>query len=354
MISKEQTKKALLVQCKKYPKLEPTDIFKFIFQSSFGCEHMVSGESDVIGYIKKELSESEMCGEALVEALDGDYSRVGLSYLKNGLSAEILGKLFIMSAKKEQDGEVKLKEKLEVAENMARDGLLPFSTNEFLTALSCWREKGCPAVHHSDTFRKAYHPSYRVISNSFVPFLPVFARLDTELKKGKVHVAIDGGAASGKSTFADILEKLYGCQVFHMDDFFLRPEQRTPERFAETGGNVDRERFLSEVLVPLKNTGKVNYRKLNCADFTLTEPITVKVGRLTVTEGSYSMHPDLAKYYDLSVFLEVSENLQRKRITARNSPFFAKRFFDEWIPMENRYFEGMNVKNRCDVAVYIG
>ena len=66
------------------------------------------------------------------------------------------------------------------------------------------------------------------------------------------------------------------------------------------------------------------------------------------------MHPDLAKYYDLSVFLEVSENLQRERILTRNSAEFAKRFFNEWIPMENRYFEGMNVKNRCDVAVYIG
>ena len=34
-----------------------------------------------------------------------------------------------------------------------------------------------------------------------------------------------------------------------MDDFFLRPEQRRPERFAEPGGNVDRERFAAEVLV---------------------------------------------------------------------------------------------------------
>ena len=135
MISKEQTKKALLVQCKKYPKLEPTDIFKFIFQSSFGCEHMVSGESDVIGYIKKELSESEMCGEALVEALDGDYSRVGLSYLKNGLSAEILGKLFIMSAKKEQDGEVKLKEKL--TQSLKKLHFRRYSRFTYITSAPC-------------------------------------------------------------------------------------------------------------------------------------------------------------------------------------------------------------------------
>lgn len=32
------------------------------------------------------------------------------------------------------------------------------------------------------------------------------------------------------------------------DDFFLRPEQRTPERLAEPGGNLDRERMKSEVI----------------------------------------------------------------------------------------------------------
>ena len=37
-----------------------------------------------------------------------------------------------------------------------------------------------------------------------------------------------------------------------MDDFFLRPEQRTKMRLAEIGGNVDYERFYREVLIPLK------------------------------------------------------------------------------------------------------
>ena len=36
-----------------------------------------------------------------------------------------------------------------------------------------------------------------------------------------------------------------------MDDFFLRPQQRTKERLAEAGGNIDRERFLQEVAVLL-------------------------------------------------------------------------------------------------------
>ena len=78
------------------------------------------------------------------------------------------------------------------------------------------------------------------------------ARIETLLaERDCVFVAIDGPCTSGKTTFAAMLNRRFGGNVLHMDDFFLRSEQRTPERFAEPGGNVDRERFETEVLAPL-------------------------------------------------------------------------------------------------------
>ena len=62
-------------------------------------------------------------------------------------------------------------------------------------------------------------------------------------QKDLIIVAIDGKCTSGKTTLASKLEQIYDCNVFHMDDFFLRPEQRTRSRFAGVGGNVDYERF---------------------------------------------------------------------------------------------------------------
>ena len=38
-----------------------------------------------------------------------------------------------------------------------------------------------------------------------------------------------------------------------MDDFFLPPALRTPERRSEPGGNVHYERFLTEVLPNLRS-----------------------------------------------------------------------------------------------------
>ena len=70
-------------------------------------------------------------------------------------------------------------------------------------------------------------------------------------------------------------------------------------------------------------------------------------------EGAYSIHPSLAEYYDFSVFLNVSVNLQKKRILKRNTEAMAQNFFERWIPMEHKYFEEMNVKERCDMVIDI-
>ncbi len=184
-------------------------------------------------------------------------------------------------------------------------------------------------------------------------FLPLLARLDKELSKGRVVLAIDGHCASGKSTLADALKEIYNCIVFRMDDFFLRPEQRTTERLVEPGGNVDRERFEQEVLIPLSKNESVNYRRFDCSSGKIMPPEEIVPAKLVIVEGAYSMHPELSGYYDLSVFLDISEDLQRERILKRNSPELAQRFFDEWIPMENRYFECMNVKERCSFVVVV-
>ena len=163
-------------------------------------------------------------------------------------------------------------------------------------------------------------------------------RIDLLLEqKETVLVAIDGKCTSGKTTLAGQLAELYDCNVFHMDEFFLRPEQRTAERFAEVGGNVDYERFAEEVLTPLALGKPFSYCPFDCGSFALTDPVDVVPKRLNIIEGTYSFHPYFGSPYDLKILLTVSEDLQRQRILERPA-FLHQRFFEEWIPMENRYF----------------
>lgn len=157
-------------------------------------------------------------------------------------------------------------------------------------------------------------------------------------QKDLIIVAIDGKCTSGKTTLASKLAQIYDCNVFHMDDFFLRREQRTRSRFAEVGGNVDYERFQEEVLLPLRSGMSFSYRPFDCKTFTLSAPIIVTPKRLNIVEGTYSHHPYFGNPYDLKILLTVDEETQRRRILDRPE-FLHKRFFEEWIPMENRYFD---------------
>ena len=155
--------------------------------------------------------------------------------------------------------------------------------------------------------------------------------------KDFVIVAIDGPCTSGKTTLASQLETLYDCNVFHMDDFFLRPEQRTAERFAEVGGNIDYERFQQEVLIPLQTRLPFSYRPFDCSTFSLADSVRVLPKKLNIIEGTYSHHPYFGDPYDLKLMLQVDEVTQRQRVLQRPA-FLHQRFFEEWIPMENRYF----------------
>ena len=169
-------------------------------------------------------------------------------------------------------------------------------------------------------------------------------------QKDMVIVAIDGKCTSGKTTLASKLAQIYDCNVFHMDDFFLRPEQRTPERFAEIGGNVDYERFMEEVLTPLKACNAFSYRPFDCSTFTLAEPISVTLKKLNIIEGSYSNHPYFGNPYDLKILLTISDELQRQRILQRPA-FLHKRFFEEWIPMEQKYIEYFKIHQTSDIVL---
>ena len=173
-------------------------------------------------------------------------------------------------------------------------------------------------------------------------------------RQAHLLLAIDGGSASGKTTLAALLAQRYGCPVFHMDDFFLRPEQRTPQRLAEPGGNVDWERFFSEVLQPLRQGGPASYRRYDCQTGQFLPPVLRQARQLNVIEGAYSMHPELSALYDLSVFLAVSPETQRRRILQREPAFKQQLFFQKWIPMENRYFQAFSIPERCDLRIEIG
>ena len=166
-----------------------------------------------------------------------------------------------------------------------------------------------------------------------------------------VLIAIDGRCAAGKTTLAASLHKKTGCNVLHMDHFFLQKEQRTKARLDEPGGNVDYERFLAEALIPLRAGGAFAYRPYDCKTERFAAPVHIEPHPINIVEGSYSCHPALVRQYDGRIFLTVEQETQMRRILKRNGDACATRFFERWIPLEERYFAAFDVMAQCD-AVY--
>jgi len=171
--------------------------------------------------------------------------------------------------------------------------------------------------------------------------------------KEPILVAIDGDCASGKTTLSRKIKEIVECNIIHMDDFFLRPEQRTPMRYNEPGGNVDYERFWTEVMEPLLKNEIFRYRPFDCSKGALGEEILVYNKAINIIEGSYSCHPSLCEYYDLKIFLSIDEDVQQQRILSRNGKEALKIFNDKWIPLEKKYFKECKTKDKCHITFHI-
>ena len=73
-----------------------------------------------------------------------------------------------------------------------------------------------------------------------------------------------------------------------------------------------------------------------------------------ILEGSYAFHPELYPYYDLRIFLDINPEIQKKRLQNRETPESYQRFLDRWIPLEEKYFETFDPKEKADLYFITG
>ncbi len=172
-----------------------------------------------------------------------------------------------------------------------------------------------------------------------------------QMDQDTILIAIDGRCASGKSTFAKELAEALDADLFHLDDFFLRPEQRTIERYETPGMNADHERFLEEVILPWKAQKEFVWYPFDCTVMKVKEEgVRVVPKKTAVVEGSYCMCPIEDPYYDLRICMDISPEEQQERILKRNGPEKLKVFNAKWIPLEELYFQAYPLEKRCDLV----
>ena len=342
-----------------HPVLLPQDAVKFCYQSAFGGGHLITDPVRAAEYLARErASLTPSSAIPLTEPLGGGLVRLNLASPDAvSLSDAAILRVFAASAEhvlSREDNDARFSALLTMLETLTADHVAPFSAEALDAYLQNYRAQGCPMVSHTEEYRTAYAPSYRVIEEKYIPLLPLIGRIDTLLTKNQNRttvIAIDGHAASGKTTCAAMLTELFDCSVFHMDDFFLPFEKRTEERLAEAGGNVDYERFYDEVLTPILAGKPVTYAAFDCSSGTLLPPLTTEPKPLVMIEGSYSHHPYFGDAYDLRAAMDISEDEQRARILKRNGERMLAMFVSRWIPMEHRYFEAYSIFEHADLVL---
>lgn len=180
----------------------------------------------------------------------------------------------------------------------------------------------------------------------------VFEKIERfEQAEQSVIIGIDGTAGSGKSYFADQLAEKYDMQVFHMDDFFLPKDLKPKERLNQPGGNVHYERFLQEVLEPLKQGKTITYQPYDCQIWDYSEAIEILPKQINLIEGVYCFHPLLEPFYDWKILLKVDSKIQEERILQREGNDKLEIFLSRWIPMEKNYFQTFEIEQNVDVII---
>ena len=336
-------------QLARYPATQPIDLLKVLFQGEFGPRHLIADGAKSRKFLAQEYATVQGATVPdFVESIGFGFYRLHLAAVDGlGLSPETLHRIFELSALTQHGTDEGFARKVAALRELCRAGALPFNDAEIDRL---YRE--APALfRHSEAFRATHNPAYRVVKEEYCRHIALLAKIDANIAQNPhTIVAIDGDAVAGKTTLGGILRLIYNCNIIHMDHFFLRPEQRTEERLAQPGGNIDHERFAKEVLTPLAAARPFTYRPFDCQTWDFGDEITITPDRLTVIEGGYAHHPALVNAYDITAFLKIDPTEQMRRLTGRNAPLLVDKFRDVWIPMEKKYQAEFGIEMKSDLV----
>lgn len=336
---------------RNHPGMELRDAIKFLYQSSMGGGHLIADPSGALARLEEEWEQTGSDpASPPTEPLGGGLCRLSLAACKGlGLAPSTVLALFLRGAEECVRQPELLDRSLELLYR------LPFPPEEIESAIHQYRAAGLPMVGHSAAYRQAFSPAYRVVLQSDAALLPFLSAIDRSCRKHpRTLAAIDGPCATGKSTLGARLSQLYGCPLFHTDDFFLPPERKTPERLAQPGGNVDHERFFAQVLSPLSRGEPVRYQPYRCHSGALEAARIIPPAPLAVVEGVYSLRPEFQSLYQVKCFLTAPWPVREARLLDRCGPAGLERFQTLWIPLEDQYFRAFSISDACDVHLETG
>lgn len=153
----------------KYPEATLQDIYKSFYQERFGPGHMIPNVDNARNYLMSEMEQAAENNGAYYEPTgsDGRYVRIYLNAVADGkISAQQLLDAFVESANHVEPRSDKWADQWANIVKVIEEKQLPVKMNEELKQLLKDCSEQDEAVHHSETYNKAYRPHYRIVERS--------------------------------------------------------------------------------------------------------------------------------------------------------------------------------------------
>lgn len=150
----------------RYPQARPRDVYKLIFQGVYGVGHIIT--ENARRYLMEEAGRIPLesySDRPLIESVspDGSMVRVNLRpFLRMNLSLNDLFRVMMASADVKKDEE-RFIELWDVFVCMVEKGEFKMGSDGIKEVQEIIDTKGIKPMHHTEPYRQAYYPAYRVV-----------------------------------------------------------------------------------------------------------------------------------------------------------------------------------------------
>jgi hypothetical protein len=167
----------LMEHFERRPQMRATDIYKLLFQGVFGVGHILrDGARKRLEEEAESLDLDDHPSEPLIErvSMDGSMVRVNLRpYLRRGFPLDRLY-LAMEETSKEQGSPEQFLFAWSVFHELAISGVIEVDGEELNSLHREFQREGPRPHHHSEPYRDAYYPAYRVVKRDqiekIIPF----------------------------------------------------------------------------------------------------------------------------------------------------------------------------------------
>lgn len=158
----------------RHPAMGLADVYKLLHQAALGSAHAVDGDTARARLEAEIATMGPGPDEPLADVIspDGRLARVHLrTYVARSLDVPALATAFAGTAASYAGSPEKLAKFCGCLGDFADTGGIPFGRADVEAYMQARQGDGWKAVHHSDAYKAAYAPAYRVVDLQLMPGL---------------------------------------------------------------------------------------------------------------------------------------------------------------------------------------